>query len=431
MADDAVFAGIGGSAAMFAQLAPPPPGPEPEPEPQQQQKQQQQPDAIDDDDEQEELRIDAADGYAYSRADFEEQYGGTVEWDSSAPTAPVAVELAVRLPTGLLRHFGSAETIGGRPTMEDRMTVVGDLLPPAPSGSTTDFFGVYDGHGGRAVADFAGSRLHEIVAEQLGVAGGCAHDALVSAFSALTEEISAVGVLPQAKRGGCTAVVAVVTGGCAGGGVMRWALTVANVGDCRSVLCSRRRRYSSSASATDTSATVAAAPVLTGLRLSVDHKPDDEAEQARIEAGGGSVIVKAGTARVGGMLACSRAFGDLTLRKHGVSSEPYISQTMLVMHSSAGGEGGGGGAGGSVAQEEETEGGGGLVQHCEGAAYLILACDGLFDAVTDSEAAAIVGAVVGAGGEMSDAAKTLQNVASKRGSMDNISILVIMLPNTI
>ena len=50
------------------------------------------------------------------------------------------------------------------------------------------------------------------------------------------------------------------------------------------------------------------------LALSEDHKPNRTDERSRIEAAGG-VVVWAGTWRVGGVLAVSRAFGDRLLKR--------------------------------------------------------------------------------------------------------------------
>lgn len=50
------------------------------------------------------------------------------------------------------------------------------------------------------------------------------------------------------------------------------------------------------------------------IALSVDHKPNSKEERARIESLGG-VVVWAGTWRVGGVLAVSRAFGDRPLKR--------------------------------------------------------------------------------------------------------------------
>ena len=55
------------------------------------------------------------------------------------------------------------------------------------------------------------------------------------------------------------------------------------------------------------------------MALSVDHKPNSDEERKRIENLGG-VIVWAGTWRVGGVLAVSRAFGDRLLKKYVVAT---------------------------------------------------------------------------------------------------------------
>ena len=51
------------------------------------------------------------------------------------------------------------------------------------------------------------------------------------------------------------------------------------------------------------------------VQLSDDHKPNRTDERNRIEAAGG-VVVWAGTWRVGGVLAVSRAFGDRLLKRY-------------------------------------------------------------------------------------------------------------------
>lgn len=58
------------------------------------------------------------------------------------------------------------------------------------------------------------------------------------------------------------------------------------------------------------------------VALSVDHKPNRLDERRRIENAGG-VVVWAGTWRVGGVLAVSRAFGDRMLKQY-VVAQPDI-----------------------------------------------------------------------------------------------------------
>ena len=84
-------------------------------------------------------------------------------------------------------------------------------------------------------------------------------------------------------------------------------MTVANVGDCRLVV-------------------VGPSSV---EQISRDHKPGSRAEQARIAALGGTVVCSSGVPRVNGILAVSRAFGNLALRDV-VRPDPEIFERNLT-----------------------------------------------------------------------------------------------------
>lgn len=177
-----------------------------------------------------------------------------------------------------------------RSTMEDASAVV-DGFGGDPG---TGYFGVYDGHGGRNVAEFLRLHLHVNVERELQVKGDrSVEECLRAAF--LYTDLTCHATGEQAS--GSTAVVCIVRRA----GAARCVYT-ANCGDARAVLC-----HGGAA-----------------VRLSKDHKATDAAERARIEAGGGFVVRK----RVMGVLAVARSFGDFTLKKF-VSAEPYTSTTML------------------------------------------------------------------------------------------------------
>ena len=63
------------------------------------------------------------------------------------------------------------------------------------------------------------------------------------------------------------------------------------------------------------------------IALSEDHKPNTESERTRIENDGG-VVIWAGTWRVGGVLAVSRAFGDRPLKKYVISTPDVHEESM-------------------------------------------------------------------------------------------------------
>lgn len=141
-------------------------------------------------------------------------------------------------------------------------------------------------------------------------------------------------------------------------------LVVANAGDSRAVI-SRNSAVS---------------------RLTFDHKPTDEGEAKRVIAGG--AFIRDG--RVNGMIGITRALGDHTM-KQWIISTPHV--TVLELQST-----------------DE---------------FLILACDGVWDVVKDEDAIAFLkekGDVPAA-----TLAKALAVEALKRGSQDNVSVIVVRL----
>lgn len=84
-------------------------------------------------------------------------------------------------------------------------------------------------------------------------------------------------------------------------------LTVANVGDSR---CALVRKDGSC------------------VPLSRDHKPNRDDEKARVIAAGGWVVHQ-GCWRVAGDLAVSRAFGDRHLKRYGVCAEPELTRCTI------------------------------------------------------------------------------------------------------
>jgi serine/threonine protein phosphatase PrpC len=123
------------------------------------------------------------------------------------------------------------------------------------------------------------------------------------------------------------------------------------------------------------------------IDLTVDHKPDSPDERARIEALGGMVL-EYDVARVQGVLAMSRCLGDSALKPF-VTAEPRIAQGFL-----------------------------GRVND-----VALIACDGLWDVMTSEEAVRIARTADGP----EDAARALERAALKRGSTDNVTVIVLNL----
>jgi protein phosphatase 1L len=142
-------------------------------------------------------------------------------------------------------------------------------------------------------------------------------------------------------------------------------LWVANAGDARAILVSGS----------------------TAIAMSEDHKPNRESERRRITQAGGTVTFM-GCWRVNGVLATSRGFGDRELKKV-VSAEPEIRHRTLM----------------------------------EGDDYLVLASDGIWDVLSNQN----VADVVARSGGCRSAATAVTEEALRRGSMDNVTAVVISL----
>lgn len=149
-------------------------------------------------------------------------------------------------------------------------------------------------------------------------------------------------------------------------------LIVANVGDSRGVMCDSRGN---------------------AIPVSFDHKPQQVREQKRIEAAGGYIAFN-GVWRVAGILATSRAMGDYPLKdKKFVIADPDILTFNLDDHKPM---------------------------------FLVLASDGLWDTFTNEEAIKFIKERLD---EPDFGAKSLTLQAYYRGSVDNITVLVINFLN--
>ncbi|KAJ6817181.1 putative protein phosphatase 2C 11 [Iris pallida] len=243
--------------------------------------------------------------------------------------------------------YGYSTFKGKRASMEDFLeTRISEV-----NGQMVAFFGVFDGHGGSRTAEYLKSHLFNNLSSHPDFINDT-KAAIVEAFrqtdsNYLNEERG------QQKDSGSTAATAVLIGD---------RLLVANVGDSRVVAC-----RSGSA-----------------IPLSIDHKPDRRDERERIENAGG-FIIWAGTWRVGGVLAVSRAFGDKCLKRY-VSAEPEIQEEVI-----------------------------------EGVDFLIIASDGLWNVVSNMDAVGIVSGI----SDAEASARKLTEEAYARGSSDNITCVVV------
>ena len=257
---------------------------------------------------------------------------------------------------------GHAETIGRRPTMEDSVVTVRRFRGKLDE----DYWGLFDGHGGKLVSAWLAERLHGYLGNAVAALGGKRSDAVVR--SAIDESFRLASAalrkeVPTSCRMGSTAVIAVL---------LQRTLHIANCGDSRAVLCNAGNAH----------------------RLSFDHKPELPCERQRIREAGGHVCQThpLGPARVDGVLSVSRSFGDFLLAPK-VTWHPYHAERRLT-----------------PADE-----------------FVVLGCDGVWDVLDDQTAVDIGRKALEAGKPPKVAARQIMNASLQRGSTDNISVIVLQL----
>jgi serine/threonine protein phosphatase PrpC len=207
----------------------------------------------------------------------------------------------------------------------------------------TMVFGVFDGHGGKEVAEFVSRHFSAELLNNRAYKDGNIEQALKETFLRMDELLRTqeglkeviriardlpdnypVQADPSQMMAGCTSVVALLRGS---------TLYVANAGDSRCVLNRDGR----------------------ALELSIDHKPELPGERDRIVRAGGMVE----DGRVMGNLNLSRSIGDLEYKKNG--SLPAKDQMITAF------------------PEVKIE------QINPRDQFIVLACDGVWDMLTSQE----------------------------------------------
>lgn len=177
-------------------------------------------------------------------------------------------------------------------------------------------------------------------------------------------------------------------------------LTLGNVGDSRAVVFSRGGR---------------------AMYETPEDKASDPSEIRRIQSLGGSVRVVHGVHRVGGVLAVSRAIGDAFLKPF-VASEPHVYSLSL------GGFDGAEKDDNDLWIDERGRGGSGSSQSETVPHFLVIASDGLWDAMTSEEVGKVVAAAE-RGRDPLEISRQLVSEAVRRTSphSDNVTVMVVDL----
>ncbi|NXJ82674.1 PPM1L phosphatase, partial [Trogon melanurus] len=255
---------------------------------------------------------------------------------------------------------------GRRDHMEDRFEVITDLV----NKTHPSIFGIFDGHGGEATAEYVKSRLPEVLKQHLQDYEKDKENSVLSYQTILEQQILSIDremlekLTVSYDEAGTTCLIALLSDK---------ELTVANVGDSRGVLCDKDGN---------------------AIPLSHDHKPYQLKERKRIKRAGGFISFN-GSWRVQGILAMSRSLGDYPLKNlNVVIPDPDILTFDL-----------------DKLQPE----------------FMILASDGLWDAFSNEEAVRFIKERLD---EPHFGAKSIVLQSFYRGCPDNITVMVVKFRNS-
>lgn len=174
--------------------------------------------------------------------------------------------------------------------MEDRFTIVSE----SRNNVNYTIYCIFDGHGGDQAAQFCVDHLPDLIKSNHNFKDSPSK-ALFESFLSVDESFSKLAKSYNFECG--TTANVIVTNGTS--------ITVANTGDSRSILIKDNGSYE---------------------LLSIDHKPNREDEKERIEKSGGRVISIFTVARVQGLLAVSRAIGDVPLKPYVIADPEIINK---------------------------------------------------------------------------------------------------------
>lgn len=243
------------------------------------------------------------------------------------------------------------------------------------------FFGIYDGHGGRQAVDYVQSALHSRILDELrkeapGIWSGSLNDSSI-VKKAISTAYSAVD--EELKELGCLQNgTTVITCLVITLGNER-VIFSSNAGDARIVMCREGKE----------------------IRLTKDHKPGEEDEIKRIKDAGGFVAYN----RVNGILAVARSLGDHAMKEWVIGTPDH-----------------------SITTSQGSSD------------FLILACDGLWDVISDKDAVDFVSKCFAEFSKAPlspsngpdttmclDAARKLLARSLQLGTRDNVSIMIVRL----
>tara|TARA_E500000178_G_C16886631_1_gene691540 strand:- start:51 stop:857 length:807 start_codon:yes stop_codon:yes gene_type:complete len=258
---------------------------------------------------------------------------------------------------------------GLRESNEDQHVYFLNLNGEEKKINNINFVGVFDGHGGKTVSSFLKKNIVKHFAKNI---DSSTYFSTLNASRFLNKVFNDVEDKleknhPRAVNyTGSTALCGVISNNKLNNKRILW---IANVGDSRAVLCNDKNE---------------------AVQLSQDHKPNNVNEKKRIEQLGGKIKYDGSDWRIND-LSLSRAFGDL-------ESKPYITHLPQIFKY-------------NLNKNDK---------------FIIFACDGLWDVLSNSAAIKYVNALAGKKYK-GNYAKKLAEKAIKEGSTDNVTAVILFL----
>ncbi|KAL1536307.1 protein-serine/threonine phosphatase [Salvia divinorum] len=267
---------------------------------------------------------------------------------------------------------GSHTDIGPRSSNEDEHIRIDDLCTYLCSlyswSEPSSFYAVFDGHGGQGAATFMKNNTMKIFFENAELPQTSdVEETFLQAMetchlrSYVQADQALADELSVDSYCGTTALTVLVLGR---------NLLVANAGDCRAVLCRRG----------------------VAVQLSQDHRPSCEVEKKRVEDLGGSIEY----GYLNGELSVTRALGDWYMKLPVGSASPLTAEPEFQLT--------------KLTEDDE---------------FLIIACDGIWDVLSNEEAVRLVQQELRYHNDPEQCAKELTNQALMRDTSDNVTAIVV------
>uniref|UniRef100_A0A3P9H9C1 Protein phosphatase 1B n=1 Tax=Oryzias latipes TaxID=8090 RepID=A0A3P9H9C1_ORYLA len=265
-------------------------------------------------------------------------------------------------------NYAVASMQGWRAQMEDAHTCMSQLR-----GDLEDwaYFAVFDGHAGITVAQYCSKNLLDHILATGGIKANedpeQVKEGIREGFLKIDSHMHKLSREDSWERSGTTA---------AGVLISPRHIYFINCGDSRTLLCHDGQV----------------------VFYTEDHKPFNPREKERIQNAGGSVTLQ----RINGSLAVSRALGDFDFKE--ADWRPQTEQL--------------------VSPEPEVY----KLERTPEDEFLILACDGVWDAIGNEELCAFVRNRMQVCDDLRDICAQVIDLCLYKGSLDNISIIIVCFP---